>query len=205
MTTESQFVRGQDRTYFNIHVPTRLWYDDQFLDFNKRGPLEPQSEVDRQTGSGFKIQPIEKQMRGAGPMQNNFDPSVKAPVNRVYEYTPRLQYHQPVKNYLYKPLQHGGSPGTFSPHRFHNQPNPAINNWLPGTRIPEPTRTFEYSPQYQFHSLPVDPIQWAPKRGPTGIAGHMSYDDYKSYGQTQKYYNGGQFNHVAYNPMIIKQ
>ncbi len=204
MTTESQFVRGQDRTYFNIHVPTRLYYDDYYPDYNKRVALEPQSEVDRQTGSGFKIMPVKKQMMGSGPMQNNYDPSVPAPVDRVYEYSPRFQFHQPVKNYINKPLQHGGAIGAFSPHRFHNQPNPAINNWLPGTRIPEPMRTFEYSPQYQNHSQPVDPIQWAPKRGPTGIAGHMSYDDNKSFSQTQKHYAGGEFNHVAYNPLVIK-
>jgi hypothetical protein len=220
MTTPSQFAKSQDRTYFNIHRPTRLWYDDGYTDYNKRGPLVPQSEVDRQTGSGrntFKTMPVAKAQYGEGPMKNNFDISVKAPVTRAYEYSKQYQLHAPVQNKIYRPLEyykvdkpilHGGS---FRPLKAYvaanpainnyDVPNPAINNWKPGTRIPEPTRIYEYSSPLQVHSLPSDPIFIRAARGPT-LNGRLSDDDFKPFSQTDKYFNT--FIHVDKNPLVYK-
>ena len=55
MTTPSQFVKNQNRSFFNIHTPIPLSYDDQYVSYNKRGPLQQQSEIDAQTGSGRAI------------------------------------------------------------------------------------------------------------------------------------------------------
>ena len=132
-------------------------------------------------------------------MKNNFDISVPAPIDKVYLYSPSLQFHQPVQNKIQHPLQHGS--GSFAPLRSHGQGNPAINNWKPGTRIPEPNRIYEYSSGLQFHSRPSDPIVIAPRRGPT-LNGRLSDDDYKPFRQTQKYYNT--FTHVGKNPLIYK-
>jgi hypothetical protein len=210
MTTPSQFAKSQDRTYFNIHRPTLPLFDDGYADYNKRGPLQPQSEVDRQTGSGqnhFKTMPVVNAQYGMGPMKNNFDISVKAPVDRVYEYSGKYQLHAPVQNKIYqpllyykvdKPLQHGGA---FRPLNHYDVPNPAINNWKPGTRIPEPTRIYEYSSPLQLHSLPSDPIFIRESRGPK-LNGRLSDDDFKPFAQTQQYYNT--FIHVPKNKLVYK-
>lgn len=216
MTTEHNFVRNQDRTYFNVHLPTRQNYDQQQPLQNKKCKLEPQSEVDRQTGSGFAninkhmpppfyTMPVMKPMIGSGPMKNNFDPKVKAPINKVYLNDQRLRNHGPIfnrmSNVLKIPQLQIGS-GSFAPMRSHNQPNPAINNWKPGTRIPEPMRTYEYSSGLQFHSRPMDPVLQMPLRGHT-VQGRLSSDDGKAFSRTQPYYNIGQFIHVPKNPLII--
>jgi hypothetical protein len=210
MTNPLQFAKNQDRTYFNVHTPVRLSYDDVYPSFNRRGPLEPQSEVDRQTGSGLRIMrpsipppfyTMPVSLQGMGAMQNNFDPSVKAPIDKVYEYTPKFQTHSPIMNKIHAPLMHGS--GSFAPLRHHNQPNPAINNWKPGTRIPEPTKIYELSSSLQIHSQPTDPIREPPRRGPS-ISGHMSYDDYKPFDTTKQYMNTGQFRHISHNPLIIR-
>lgn len=132
-------------------------------------------------------------------MQNNFDPKVKAPIDKVYLYSPKLQFHQPVHNKLLNPLQQGS--GSFAPLRHHNQQNPAINNWKPGTRIPEPNKIYEYSSALQLHSRPVDPIVIQPNRGHL-IQGRLSDDDGKPFSQTQKYFDT--FTHVSSNPLVYK-
>jgi hypothetical protein len=205
MPTEIDFVKNQDRTYFNIHKPTPQHYNDQYVKINvKANPLEPASEVDRQTGSGYfntmpYFQPLAQAQFGNGPMKNNFDISVKAPIDKAYTYSQGLQLTMPVLSKINKPLQHGS--GSFAPLRSHEQPNPAINNWKPGTRIPEPTRTYEYSAGLQLHDKPRDPILIMPNRGPL-IHETLSSDDMKKYSQTQKFYNT--FIHVPRNPLIIK-
>ena len=217
MTTEHNFVRNQDRTYFNVHLPTRQNYDQQQPLMNTKCKL-PESEVDRQTGSGFfnklrpqmpppffSTMPVKTPMFGSGPMKNNFDPKVKAPINKVYLNDQRLRNHGPIfnrmSNVLKIPQLQIGS-GSFAPMKGINQPNPAINNWKPGTRIPEPMRTYEYSSGLQFHSRPIDPVIQMPLRGHT-ILGRMSSDDGKAYSKTQPHYNLGQFCHVSKNPLIV--
>lgn len=54
MSITSNFTKNQDRSYFNIYKPTRPLYDDVIPNQNIRAPLEPQSEVDRQTGTGLR-------------------------------------------------------------------------------------------------------------------------------------------------------
>jgi hypothetical protein len=158
----------------------------------------PQSEVDRQTGSG-KCNPSQRGY-GVSPMQNNFDPSVKAPVNGVFLSMPKYQVHQPVINKFNFPTQMGGS---FAPHRHHfgvtAESNPAINNWKPGTRIKEPMNVFEYSTGSQVHSGVTDPIRYTPNRGHL-IQGRLSSDDGKPLSSTQRYIDRP-FVHVAHNPL----
>lgn len=232
MTTESKFVRTQDRTYFNIHKPIRLSYDDNFVNMNNKVSLAasgldmnndipptrrpdplPTDEANRQMGSGrygrfekpigtISTMPVKGEMRGFG-MNNNFDPSKNAPINKMYIGLPSHQFHSPVMNKIHFPLQHGGS---YASHRHHGgatqTQNPAINNWKPGTRIPEPSRVFEYSTTSQVHSQPVDPIHNRPNRGHL-IQGRLSSDDGKSISSTQKYYNNP-VGHVSHNPLIVR-
>ena len=206
MTTEHNFVKNQDRSYFNIYTPIQKPYDQQPPFPNKRVKLEPQSEVDRQTGSGrfgdmvgrmgknpppFVTMPraVPKVLMGSGVMKNNFDPRVKAPINKVYLQDQRLRNHSPLfnrmSNVLKIPQLQIGS-GPFAPMRSVSQANPAINNWKPGTRIPEPMKVYEHSASLQYHSQPVDPIVMMPKRGPT-IQGRLSSDDGKNFNRTQQY------------------
>jgi len=202
MTSQHDFVKNQDRTDFNIHMPTRLYYDDQFPGFNTRVALGPQSEVDRQTGSGgkFVTQPYPIRKSGSGPMANNYDPSVKAPVDRIYEYSPIHQFHQPIINKIKHPVVRQNGAGSFA----HLQPSeglsPGINNWRPA-KIPEPTRIYEYSSALQLHSRPTDPVIQPPKRGHL-IQGKLSDDNMKPFSQTQKYYNS--FIHVPHNPLVYQ-
>lgn len=202
MTAEHDFVKNQDRKYFNIYTPMRLYYDDQYPGFNTRVPLTPESEADRQTGSGtrFRTQPYPLAQGGASPMANNYDPSVKAPVDRVYEYSPEYQYHQPVMNKIKHPVVRQNGAGPFAPLQPSEGLSPAINNWRPA-KIPEPMRIYEYSSGLQLHSRPSDPIIIQPKRGAL-IQGRLSDDDMKPMRSTAKYYNS--FIHVPHNPLIYK-
>ena len=207
MTTQHDFVRKQDRSYFNIYTPIERSFDAQPPWPNKRVPLEPQSEVDRQTGSGRQflrtvgnagvsppfIMPQPK-MIGMG-LQNNFNTQIKAPVDGIRMAGPVLAHRKqifPRKNEIRPHV--GVDP--FS----HSAPNPAVNNWT-RARVPEPFVQKDYS-QYQFHSQPVRPVTFEPKRGHT-IMGKLSSDDGKSLISTQQYYSNRQFAHVSHNPLVI--
>jgi len=213
MPTELNFVKKQDRTFFNIHRPVNPSFDDGVYARNTRVPLAPVSEVDRQTGSGigqsitpfygpsFTLGPHKPKLLGMGSMKNNFDIRQKAPIDGVYEYSPQFVFSSPIVNRISHPMQTGG--GSFAPLRNHGQQNPAINNWKWGTRIPEPMNTYEYSSGLQLHSRATDPVIIAPKRGPT-IQGKLSDDNFKPFSQTAKYYNNGTFSHRSHNPLVYK-
>jgi hypothetical protein len=234
---------NQDRSYFNNYTPVQPNFNQGWVSENQfNNPLSG-SESLRQTGSGrFSTMPVPNQHYGAGPMKNNFDPSVPAPVDRNYEYSAKTQYHSPVINRINRPLdinQSGGSflresfphsssfppvisptvikrspktlfnlfpntpqaGGNYAPIRDHGGSNPAVNNWLPGTKIPEPMRIYEYSTGSQIHSKPSDPIRYPPSR----VRKYKTqYDDFIPFNQTDKLLNSGQFTHVQNNPLIIK-
>jgi hypothetical protein len=221
MTTESKFVRTQDRKYFNIHMPIRSSYDEGFVNQNNRISLAqsglapnsnvaptrlpndlPESEANRQMGSG-KCNP----MVGGGvsnryvQARNNFDPSIPAPRNSVYNYLPQNQIHAPVKIHAKTPLQYGGS---YAIHRHHGgatgESNPAINNWNPGTRINEPLRVYEYSTNSQIHSKIAHPAVVQHNIGGKQ-QGRLSSDDGKSFDSIQKYFSNP-FGHVSHNPLM---
>lgn len=204
MPTELEFVKNQNRSQFNNFMPFHRSFDDNYVDYNKRVPLQPASEVDRQTGSGraqwnnnrflppFVTMPVPTQMQGTGGMKNNFDPSVPAPLDKIYTYLPKLQFTSPIINRIHNPLQRGSG---------HSVGNPAVNNWMPA-KIPEPgLRIYEYTPTLQVHSAPVDPIRMAPNRGHL-IQGRLSDDDHKT--GVIKHYNQGQFSHVSKNQLVYK-
>jgi hypothetical protein len=114
--------------------------------------------------------------KGLPPMANNWNPNIKAPVDRIYEHLPELQ------------VQHG-----------RGLPNPAVNNWTPA-KIREP-KVYEYSPSLQYVPKIKEPALFTPNIGGKQ-QGHLSYDDGKPLRQTAKYYNS--FIHVSKNPLIIK-
>ncbi len=244
MSFSEQFVKNQDRTYFNIHRPIELAYDESLIDYNDKNIEMPTSEVDRQTGSGKFSWPREKKVcvnygcgcgcgcqGGSGkfswpkekkvcvnygcqggsnhkyalvdnfkdPAMNNFDQSVKAPINQVYLNAPRFQIHSQG--------QKGSGPEDPEIKRHYPEPlftdNPAINNWLPGTSITEPMNTYLHSPQLQIHSKPSDPIMIKPNIGYT-IQGRLSSDDWKSFNSTQPLYNSFRHIPLSQNPPEIK-
>jgi hypothetical protein len=170
------FQQGQDRSFFNIYKPVEFAYNEGLIKFNDpAGPLEP-SEANRQTGAGKKKQ-------DGGKIKLN-DLSSMIPAKLVRTPKPAVP----------PPFIHRAHYGTGLANRpvptyvqMLAQPDPAINNWKPGTRIPEPIAM--YQDRQMFRTMPV-PI---PK--PRAAFNHsiLSSDDFKPYSETQKYYGQYQF------------
>lgn len=171
MSTNKNYSKNLDRTYFNVYRPVQRVFDDSFYNHNKRGPIEEQSEINRQTGSGYGV----KDMR-------------KLP---IYNIGARTTNPPPFYG---SGKMHGGRE-SFNAIDKSSIPNPAINNWLP-SRIPEP-RLYQYNPMLEIHSAPSSPIIY-PIKGPKD-QGRLSNDDGKK--NITKYYNYAQFRKPTQNPL----
>lgn len=223
-------LNHQDRRYFNIHVPVREPYDDYWPGQNIRNAPLPQSEENRQTGSGkFSTMPVRHKGGALSPAVNNFLPGVGGEESKVYLHQSGIHsqvinktkgqlggaYHDNVlQKYIPVPkrkgpqlptgplpkmhLQRGGS---FAHLRHHGQGNPALNNVFPGTRIPEPMRTYELSEGSKIHSRISDPIRPQAMITPAN-RGRLSSDDYKPFSETARYL--GHNIHVRNNPLKIR-
>jgi hypothetical protein len=157
---------------------------------------------------------------------NNYDIGVPAPRNALYPksgslampsegtvinkihgspITPQIGvlYHNEIRSV---PLLTGGAAQVHLPPGLQfsalpDVPNPAVNNWLPGTMIPEPMRTYEYSTPYQFRTKPTDPIIYHPKQSRT--RDQLSYMDHTPLEMTNGLFNLHAYRKPASNPLVI--
>lgn len=213
----STFPIGEPRAFANNFVPVRKMYDDVYVEQNqKNAPLQEGRYVqtpgkldpNQVAGGRFSTMPVRQKGSGLPEQANNFDPSIRAPIDKVYWADTRSnRYLQPLHSKIMGPiqapigtLQHGGSYATL---RHHGGSNPAINNVFPGTKIPEPMRVYEYSTGSQFRSLGSDPIpKFVPSKGLS--RDKLSEMDGIPLHQTADAYNQGQFRHISHNPLLIR-
>jgi len=203
MPSQNTFMKTQDRTFFNQNRPILRNFDESFVGMNKRGPLMPVEEVNRQTGSGrFAISPVHEKFEGMGkpgysPLaRNNWDPTAKSYISIVPGSISSLARHGTIHSTIGQlSIQQGGAKVGLPPYR-----NPAENNWRPGTRIPE-LQVNAKSDALRLHSFRQDP-QWNHQPRVDSRQRILSTDDGKPFSETKKY--TGTFHRPEKNPFIRK-
>ncbi len=215
MPSQADFIKNQDRTYFNQYRPIQPNYAGYWPQYNEMGPLEPVEEVQRQTGNGrFHTMPVPFHGSGpifSSPLANNWDASKKPPKTGIYKGNFNSNFnnleHHPIPR-VERRVQIGGS--GYEPLRPGNYlSNPMINNWLPGAMMPIPDREkMRMDSQTRYITTPPIPTM---QNGPWSIRkdlwdAPLNSDNLKPFSSTAPYYNTGIFTHVNLrdNPRIIK-